>query len=71
MKGLEGLGGVALLAEVCHWAWALRFQKPMPGPMSPSLPTDQDVALNFSNTMPAMPALMLRVMMIMDKPLKL
>ena len=25
----EGAGGVALL-EVCHWEWALRFQKPMP-----------------------------------------
>ena len=24
----EGLGGVALLEEVCHWGWALRFHKP-------------------------------------------
>jgi hypothetical protein len=23
----EGLGGVALLEEVCHWGWALMFQK--------------------------------------------
>jgi hypothetical protein len=21
----EGLGGVAFLEEVCHWAWAVRF----------------------------------------------
>jgi hypothetical protein len=26
----EGLGGVALLEEVCLWGWALRFQRPMP-----------------------------------------
>ena len=24
----EGLRGVALLEQVCHWVWALRFQKP-------------------------------------------
>jgi hypothetical protein len=24
----EGLGGVALLEEVCHWRWALSFPKP-------------------------------------------
>ena len=29
----EGAGGVALL-EVCPWEWALRFQKPMPFPVS-------------------------------------
>ena len=28
MKGLEELGGGTLLEEVCHWGWALRFQKP-------------------------------------------
>lgn len=28
----EGLGGVALLGEVCHRGWALKFQKPLPGP---------------------------------------
>ena len=27
---LEGLGGVALLEEVCHGGGALRFQKPTP-----------------------------------------
>jgi hypothetical protein len=28
---LKGLGGVALLEELCHWAWALRFQETKPG----------------------------------------
>ena len=46
MKRLEGLGGVALLEEVCDWGWALRFQKPLPSPVSLSLPADQDVALS-------------------------
>jgi hypothetical protein len=32
--GLEGLGDTALLEEVCHWSWALAFQKLMPGPVS-------------------------------------
>jgi hypothetical protein len=37
-----------------------RFQKPMPGPVSFSLPMDQNVALSyFSNTMPAMPTAVL------------
>ena len=46
-KGLEGIGGVALLEEVCCLWWALRFQKPMLGPdlLSP-LPMDEDVAPN-------------------------
>ena len=26
----EELGGVALLEEVCHWKWALRFKEPGP-----------------------------------------
>ena len=26
----EGLEGVSLLVEVCHWKWALGFQKPVP-----------------------------------------
>lgn len=33
----EGLGGVVLLEKVCHREWALSFQKPMPGTLSPSL----------------------------------
>ena len=32
-KGLEGLGGVFLLEEVCHWGWAVEVWKPMPGPV--------------------------------------
>jgi hypothetical protein len=28
----EGLGGIALLEEVFHWGWALRFQKTTPLP---------------------------------------
>ena len=27
----EGMGSMALLEKVCHWGWALRFQKPMLG----------------------------------------
>ena len=34
--GLVGVG-VALLEEVCHWGWALGFQKPKPGALSLSL----------------------------------
>jgi hypothetical protein len=26
----EGLGGVDLLEEVCHWGWALRFNRVAP-----------------------------------------
>ena len=52
----EGLGGVALLKEVYHWGWDLRFQKPTPGQsfsLSFSLPVDQGVALNYcSSTIP-------------------
>ena len=33
----KGLGGVSLLEEVCHWVWALKFQKPTPGPALLSL----------------------------------
>lgn len=35
----EGLGSVVLLEEVWHWMWALRLQKPTPGPVSLFLPT--------------------------------
>lgn len=28
----EGLGGIALLDDVCHWVQTLRFQKPKPFP---------------------------------------
>jgi hypothetical protein len=30
----EGLRGVSLLEEVCHWGWALWFQEPKPVPVS-------------------------------------
>lgn len=44
MKGLAGLGGVAL--------WALRFQKPVPGPGCLSLPVDEAGALkSFFNVL--------------------
>lgn len=33
----EKLGGMALLKEVCPWAWALRFQKYILGSDSLSL----------------------------------
>lgn len=34
----EGLGGMALLKEACHWKWALSFQKPKPDPVLLSFP---------------------------------
>ena len=34
----EELEDMALLEEVCHWEWDLRFQKPMPSLESCSLP---------------------------------
>lgn len=43
LEGLEGLGGVSLLEEVCQFWWDLRFQKPMVGPVSVTLP----VSLSF------------------------
>lgn len=33
----EGLEGVVLLEKVCHWKWALRIQKPSPGPVIDAL----------------------------------
>lgn len=36
----ERLGGVTLL-EICHWEWALRFQKRTPLALSASLLVDQ------------------------------
>lgn len=57
LKRFQGLEDMALLEEVSHWREALRFQKPMLGP----------VVLNyFFSTMPAMPAVMLPTMKIMD-----
>jgi hypothetical protein len=46
--GSDITGWVDLLEEVCHWRWALRFQKLMPVSVSLSLsaqPADPDVEL--------------------------
>jgi hypothetical protein len=40
LKRLEGLVGLALVEEMCHWRWALRFQKSLQGQASLSLPMD-------------------------------
>jgi hypothetical protein len=45
---------VALLEKVCHWVWALRFQKPKPGPGSFSLPTNQVVELSAPSPAPCL-----------------
>ena len=50
---LKGLGGVALVEEVCHWGWALVFQKHMPSPESLSLPAPVDPDAELSATSPA------------------
>jgi hypothetical protein len=50
---------VALLEEVCHWDWALRFQKLKPGLEVQSLfllPVDQDVELSAPSPAPCLPA---------------
>jgi hypothetical protein len=54
--GLMGVG-VALLEEVCHWGWALRFQILKPSPVWHSLPAayrSRCTTLSFfSSTTPA------------------
>ena len=42
----EGLGGVTLSQELCHWGWTLRFLKHMPFPVSPLclVPAGYDVS---------------------------
>ena len=64
MKGLEGLGRVALLKEVHHWSYALRLQKPMSNPESLFLPMGQYVTLSYCSSI--MHATMFPAMMIMD-----
>jgi hypothetical protein len=54
-KRLEGLRGVALLEEVCHWGWTLRFQNPMLNPESLPLPMDQDVVLSYCSKSACLP----------------
>jgi hypothetical protein len=39
---------MTLLKEVCHWRWALRFQKPMQGQVSVSLPVSFSVPIPLS-----------------------
>lgn len=64
----EGLRGVALLQEVCHWEWALRYQKPTPFLVSSLclVLVDGKWALSYySSTMPAcLPAAMVYIMVM-------
>jgi hypothetical protein len=61
LKGLGWLQSVGWLEEVCHWEWALRCQKPTPGPALPlPWPVEQDVAPSYSYRA------VCSVMMIMD-----
>ena len=50
----EGLGGVALLEEVCHWEWALRFQKAHSNPRVSLflLPAGPDLELSATSPSP-------------------
>ena len=53
------IGGVALLEEVCHRGWALRFKKLKPDPVAHSLfllPLDPDVGLSDTSLAPSLPA---------------
>ena len=56
-------GGVALLVEVCHWEWALKFQEE-----SFFLPMDQEVALKYCSSA-HLCVIMLPNMMIMNETL--
>lgn len=38
LRGVALLDGCFFLEEVCHGGWAFKFQKPMSGPLSFSLP---------------------------------
>jgi hypothetical protein len=44
----EGLWDVVLLEEVCHWVWAVKFQRPMPSRVlyPRLLSMDQDIKLS-------------------------
>jgi hypothetical protein len=65
-----GLEGVALLEEVYHFGWTLRFQKPMLGLVSFSLQfVDQDVSSQLLLQCPVcLSAALLPAMMVMDSP---
>lgn len=52
------LGDMALLKEVCHWQWALRFQKFKPGPVAHSFflgPANPDIELSATSPAPCLP----------------
>ena len=50
--GLVGIG-VALLEEVYHCGWALRFQMPKPGPVSLLLSVDLELSASLAPCLPA------------------
>ena len=50
----ERLGHMALLEEVCHWRWALRFEKPSVSFFL--LPVDVDVELSTTSPVPCLHA---------------
>lgn len=60
----ERLGLVDLLEEVCHWSWALNFQKHRPFPTPPFMFVNQIWTLSYCAS--DMPAAMLSAMLIMD-----
>ena len=48
---------VVLLEEVCHWGWALGFQKPTAGPVLLSqLPAHPYVELSVTSPVPCLPS---------------
>lgn len=53
----EGFGGMVLLEEVCHRAWALSFQKSRPFPVISLylMPVDQYGSSSMSIYLPACP----------------
>jgi hypothetical protein len=55
LKILYKLGGVVLMEEECHYDWALRCQKPKPGPVAlfAICRTEHRTLGYFSSTMPA------------------
>jgi hypothetical protein len=55
---------MALLEDIYHWGWALRFQNPMPAPTPVCLPMDQDIALSYCSR--AMLAAILSAMIMED-----
>lgn len=67
--GLDGLGGVTLLENMCHGGVRFGFQKAHARTgLSASLLGDQDTALRYfpSMNLPCMPAATLPTMMMMD-----